>query len=849
MRKLSPIILAFLFVFTAINARQRNKQEAQEIANRFFSKSIQHSGSQKASINEKSIRLLYSKSSDNQSTDAFIYVFSKDGDNGFVIVSGDDRAREILGYSDTNNFDPENIPDNMKDWLSFYEAELQLLKSEATNSATRTFSKKINNIQSQQTDFATSIAPMLGGIKWNQGEPYNELCPVITSSGKRTVTGCVATAMAQVMKYYNYPTTGQGSNSYTSFTHNFPLSSDFSTVTFDWANMTNTYNSASTAVQKNAVATLMYNCGVAVSMNYDLSSGASSKTMAEAMRKYFKYDQNLEFYSRNYYSREEWVSLIKTELNAGRPLLYAGSSQTAGHQFVCDGYDANGLFHFNWGWGGSSDGYFQISALDPSDQGIGGSSAGYNGGQSIVVGLQKPTTGTQFIHQIHMNDTISYPADSLLRNASMSFGVKGVYNYGVNVFTGQIGIGLYDVNNEFVSLLTKSEVSELKAGYGWSSRTFTLNGLSANVQEGQYRLYTIYKKSTDSQWQKMRSQVGKPSFLNVRVSSSKVYFGTPTGEKPQLNLESMTVTGNLYETKTGRITLKIKNNGKEYNSLIGVALQSVTDGSVSQFIRTENVNLANTETRELNFNGVINLAPGEYKLTAMYDPDNNPNGVESLYAFGDVQTVQVKAAPTGTVALSLTSKISFANNNRVNKSYDVMTATIKNAGAYFDNKMIAFVFATTGGSSLTYIGNQDVVIDNNETQTIRFGGAINLEPGEYKLALYYRNPVTDSWARVGPNENSQLNFTLVNDYTGVEKIEAKTDFSIYPVPVKDLLHVRSGQRMTAVGIYNITGQLLLSHSFDNEQETQINVSDLKAGSYIIRIHTASGVDALRFVKQ
>lgn len=242
----------------------------------------------------------------------FIYVFSKNGDNGFVIVSGDDRAREILGYSDTNNFDPENIPDNMKDWLSFYEAELQLLKSEATNSATRTFSKKINNIQSQQTDFATSIAPMLGGIKWNQGEPYNELCPVITSSGKRTVTGCVATAMAQVMKYYNYPTTGQGSNSYTSFTHNFPLSSDFSTVTFDWANMTNTYNSASTAVQKNAVATLMYNCGVAVSMNYDLSSGASSKTMAEAMRKYFKYDQNLEFYSRNYYSREEWVSLIKT---------------------------------------------------------------------------------------------------------------------------------------------------------------------------------------------------------------------------------------------------------------------------------------------------------------------------------------------------------------------------------------------------------------------------------------------------------------------------------------------------------------------------------------------------------
>ena len=567
MRKFSLIILALLFVFTAINARQRNKQEAQEIANRFFSKTILHSGAQKASATDKSIRLLYSKASDNQSTDAFFYVFSRNGDNGFVIVSGDDKAREILAYSDSNIFDPQNIPDNMKNWLSFYEAEIQSLRDNPANPATA-LSQKVTGINSGANNFATSIAPLLGGIKWNQGEPYNELCPVITSTGKRTVTGCVATAMAMVMKYYNYPTTGQGSNNYTSSTHNFSLSSDFSAVTFDWANMTNTYNNASTAIQRNAVATLMYNCGVAVSMNYDLSSGASSKAMAEAMRKYFKYDQNLEFYSRNYYSREEWVSLIKTELNAGRPLLYAGSSQTAGHQFVCDGYDANGLFHFNWGWGGSSDGYFQISALDPSDLGIGGSSGGYNIGQSIVVGLQKPAAGTQFVHQIHMNDTISYPADSLERTVSMNFDVKSIFNYGVNAFSGQIGIGFYNANNEFVSLLTKYDISELKAGYGWGLIPFTLNGLSANVQEGQYKLYAIYKKSTDTQWQKVRSQVGKPSFLNVRVSGSKIYFSTPTGEKPQLSLESMTVTGNSKNEKIDQLSLLTSNKLEMYYILL-----------------------------------------------------------------------------------------------------------------------------------------------------------------------------------------------------------------------------------------------------------------------------------------
>jgi hypothetical protein len=848
MRKINLIILAFLFVFTTINARPRNAQEAREIANRFFSKTIVSNGAQKVSSSENSVRLLYSKISGTNTGDALLYIFSKNGNNGFVIVSGDYRAREVLGYSDTNSFDPQNIPDNMKDWLSFYEAEIQQLKSSNQSTSGSAFIQKVGNSASLENSFATSVAPLLDGIKWNQGEPYNNLCPVITSTGKRTVTGCVATAMAQIMKHYNYPATGQGSNTYTSDTHKFELSADFSKVTFDWANMTNTYSSSSTEAQKNAVATLMYNCGVAVNMNYDMSSGAQSKAMAEAMRKYFKYNPNLEFYSRNYYSREEWINILKTELNAGRPLIYAGFSQEAGHQFVCDGYDANGLFHFNWGWGGSSDGYFQISALDPSEQGIGGSSGGYNGGQSIVVGLQ-PATGTGFLNQIHMNDTVSYPADSLLRTAAMSFGVKEIFNYGVNLFSGQIGIGLYNANNEFVSLLTKYDISELKAGYGWNSLSFSLNGLAANVQAGDYKLHVIYKKTSDIQWQKVRSVVGKPSYVNVRISSTKVYFDTPTTEAPELSLESLTLTGNLYSTKTGRLTMKIKNNGKEYNSLIGVYLQSVENDTVYQFVRTENVNLINAETRELNFNGTIELEPGNYYLAAMYDPNNHPGKAESLKSFGAIQTVEIKAAPTGTPSLYLNSKISFPNNSKVNKNFDVLSASLKNTGAYFDNKMIAFIFPTSGGSSLTYIGYQDIIIDNNETLSAQFKGAINLTPGQYMLILYHWNTATENWSRVSPNENSQIIFTLVNDYTAVNKTESKSGISIFPVPVRDFLNIKSEQRITDAQIYNIAGQLLLNSNFDNIQETQINISNLKSGSYIIRIHTSNGVETLRFVKQ
>jgi hypothetical protein len=448
-----------------------------------------------------------------------------------------------------------------------------------------------------------------------------------------------------------------------------------------------------------------------------------------------------------------------------------------------------------------------------------------------------------------MNDTVSYPADSLLRTAAMSFGVKEIFNYGVNLFSGQIGIGLYNANNEFVSLLTKYDISELKAGYGWNSLSFSFNGLAANVQAGDYKLHVIYKKTSDIQWQKVRSVVGKPSFVNVRISSTKVYFDTPTTEAPELSLESLTLTGNLYSTKTGRLTMKIKNNGKEYNSLIGVYLQSVENDTVYQFVRTENVNLINAETRELNFNGTIELEPGNYYLAAMYDPNNHPGKAESLKSFGAIQTVEIKAAPTGTPSLYLNSKISFPNNSKVNKNFDVLSARLKNTGAYFDNKMIAFIFPTSGGSSLTYIGYQDIIIDNNETLSAQFKGAINLTPGQYMLILYHWNTATENWSRVSPNENSQIIFTLVNDYTAVNKTESKSGISIFPVPVRDFLNIKSEQRITDAQIYNIAGQLLLNSNFDNIQETQINISNLKSGSYIIRIHTSNGVETLRFVKQ
>jgi hypothetical protein len=196
--------------------------------------------------------------------------------------------------------------------------------------------------------------------------------------------------------------------------------------------MSNTYSSSSTSASKKAVAELMYHCGVGVEMDYtDDGSSAGDISAATALKTYFGYDAGITYLSRNYYSYTEWIDLIKTELKDNRPIYYSGNSDDEyGHAFVCDGYDANGLFHFNWGWGGMSDGYFEVSALNPGHTGIGGNADGYNQSQVMLIGIQ-PDNGGQ--SAIRLGLTSLSTNKSSLSNLTESFNVSARYleNLGV----------------------------------------------------------------------------------------------------------------------------------------------------------------------------------------------------------------------------------------------------------------------------------------------------------------------------------------------------------------------------------------------------------------------------------
>ena len=326
------------------------------------------------------------------------YIFNT-GD-GFVIVSADDIAYPVLGYSDSGNFDPENIPVNMHEWLLGYEHDISLAISNGVSASSdiATDWRKLSSGQMASQKRSRSVNALVQ-TRWDQGSPYNTLCPYDSDEGARTVTGCVATAMAQIMKYWNYPTQGNGSQTYTSGYGE--LTANFGQTTYDWNNMVNSYTNSATQAQKDAVATLMYHCGVAVQMSYGVSRtggsgavtvGPSNGTAEYAMENFFLYKNTLNGCYRSNYSETEWKNMLIADLDAGRPVIYTGRGDGGGHCFICDGYNNNNQFHFNWGWGGYCDGFYAINSMEPGTGGIGSGNGTYNESQSAIFGIE-PNAG------------------------------------------------------------------------------------------------------------------------------------------------------------------------------------------------------------------------------------------------------------------------------------------------------------------------------------------------------------------------------------------------------------------------------------------------------------------------
>ena len=344
-----------------------------------------------------------------------MFLFSA-AEGGFVLVAADDCVRPILAYSLTDSF-ADTLPEHVISWLQGYAGEIALLRSrgEQASPLVRAEWDGLLKADGESPLYTVNVAPMLT-TTWKQGSPYNTLCPTDTL-GRQTISGCVAIALAQVMKYWNHPAQGVGSYSYTTANCG-TMSANFGVTTYDWTNMPNSLTSVSPTVNINAVATLVYHVGVSVKMGYGYSSSGATTvsgnnlntiTGERALRTYFKYDKALHSVRRNVVGDSVFTALLEGELLAGRPVIFSGRDTSGGHAFVCDGGNNAGFYHFNWGWGGYCDGYYQIGALNPAPGGSGGNATShYNLENRMIIGIQPDTVNAGNYNLSAMPDNASH---------------------------------------------------------------------------------------------------------------------------------------------------------------------------------------------------------------------------------------------------------------------------------------------------------------------------------------------------------------------------------------------------------------------------------------------------------
>ncbi len=514
-----PILLSTAI---SVNARQITVNEASALAEQFALKTMAKSGVSRSAVSE--MKLVYSAAvPDVVADENAYYVFDRGTDGGYVVVSGDDRLRPVLGYASKGKFDADSMPPNMKWWLGEYVREIAaFLQNPAETDGMLTREPDM-----RESAERNEVAPLVT-TKWNQTTPYNDQCP--SFRGRKSVTGCVATAMAQIVNYHNWPQgTGSGTYSYSLAGLTSKVQFNYGTTTFAWANMLDDYSVGNPGFsQKMAVANLMLACGVGVHMKYSPDeSGAYSLAVPYALINYFKYDSGARMLMRDYYYTSEWEDIVYGEIAGGRPVLYSGANEEgAGHAFVCDGYGADGLFHINWGWGGYYDDYFALSALNPEGQGTGGNIGGFNYGQDIIIGI-KPASDTG-----KSNGCILSGGAFVYENNKFNTS-DGVFNFYPQAFKGELGVEIVKSNAVGPgTFVTSGTVDWGAANIATGSLPGYNIGLPASIvtglQPGSYKVYPAWK-GIAGRWERMLCPVADQCFVTLTVTSDGKYVYSNEG--------------------------------------------------------------------------------------------------------------------------------------------------------------------------------------------------------------------------------------------------------------------------------------------------------------------------------
>ena len=472
MKKIS-LFLILLAVTLSVSAKDRTLEQLMQAARQTLQNHAE-SGQQRRAIANTSLDVI------QRCTQLTVI----GGKVGFAVIANDDEFEAVLGYS-TNEYDAENVAPGYLWWLETINMQLEYNKERGL---------KMETVRPEGPLFPSSVE-FLMETQWGQGTPYNNMTPTYQDGKKEVhyVTGCVATAMAQIMYYYKHPEKGKGTISYY-FTPegsqvSTKLSDNLAKTPYAWDKMLPIYKGVNyTPEQGDAVALLMKHCGYSVNMQYTKSgSGAFTSDAVDALRKRFYYNKNMHFYWRSYFPNREWMEKIFAELNDGCPILYGAQRSDGGHEFVFDGYDEDGKVHVNWGWEGSQDGWFDIASLN-----------GYTSGQEMVL--------------VRKNDVLlpyqSYwgmDGDLVIKNPTVTaLNASFVaYNLDYNAFSGKIGLLAMNLDTKEITELDAQNVEKEYMYGGYMS--FSAVDIT-RLPQGTYRVFVgSFCNGQDIEWQPIRA--------------------------------------------------------------------------------------------------------------------------------------------------------------------------------------------------------------------------------------------------------------------------------------------------------------------------------------------------------
>ena len=777
-RHLALLIAAFAISFS-LCAEPVTPSQARRIAEGFFGK---QSKSIKSSITPKS----------QDGKNAPYYIFNTGG-KGFVIVAGDDVLGNIIGYSNDGSFTLEDAPSNLKAWLNTY--------AHYAKNATKPAVKSI------QQAGAPIVEPLLGNINWGQGSPYNAQCPTYTSQGSTVnyYVGCVATAMAQIMQYYKYPTTGTGSRTYTS--NIGPLSADFGSTTYRWDDMLDSYTGTSTQAQRDAVATLCAHLGISVNMTYDPSgSGAYSQMVGGALKNYFGYDKGISYISRDYYSSSEWITLIKTELNAKRPVFYSASNDDGmgGHAFVCDGYDSNDFVHINWGWEGRSNGYFMVNYLNPDDLGIGSGSGGYNTGQEIIIGIQPAgrANAIEFTPAIY-----GYTRFSASSYGNACLAMTYLENQDTDDFSGTMAAVLSQ-GDKVVKVLNSQPVTVKGVDPARNNLIdfvqLTMRDISttADVPDGNYQLRFAYKTSDTNDWVLLRHSKGLPSYSDVVASNGSLNISTHVIHPDVELTQPIAIADEVFAKGSAYAQFTVFNKSEDvFLEKIQLKLTSATNPEESYVVENKifNSRVYDNAQKEIYFlfDMPEQITSGKYEVTAFESKYESDIFDDSTVGRTVIDVLPESTTPVIRAASAISWIASPSNDQTIRQSESLLaTFDARNYGASGD-AAIRLCLKDQNNPDNEYVFLQSAAqnFGKGASANIRLYRRLDVNPGTYTFSAYYdtsngAQPLSSSFdnGTITVEENTDLvatctNFTLSKNLikgqrtTGSFTIKALKDFS------------------------------------------------------------------------